>query len=170
MVLWKLGVSFFCLLCCVAEIQAEVVYTIPPHDFVSKMTVSGCFCTQDNKVLLLLRNANRSCGNTWCLPAGKIERSESPVAAAIRNLKKQTGIVLQQNQLSWFKKFYIRLPEKDFELYLFTVELPKNTTIQLDRTEYAAFVWDSLEETLQLPLIPGADTYIKLLFEEKKER
>ncbi len=160
--------AFFCLFCRLLNAKTEVVYTIPPHDFMSKMTVSGCFCTEGDKVLLLLRNPNRTCGNTWCLPAGKITRSESPIGAAIRYLKKEAGVVLQQNQLSWFKKFYIRLPEKDFELYLFKVELPKNVIIQLDETEHTDYKWATLSKVLNLCLIPGADVYIKLLFEEKR--
>ena len=108
---WKLWVAVLCLLCGIQKIQADVVYTIPPHDFVSKMTVSGCFCTQENKVLLLLRSPDRTFGGTWCLPAGKIKRSESPIGAAIRYMKAETGVELQQNQLAWFKKFYIRLAQ-----------------------------------------------------------
>lgn len=146
---------------------AQVVYTIPPNDFTAKMTVSGCFCEKEGKILLLLRNAERTAGDTWSLPAGKILLNESPIAAAKRRLKEEVGIDLPQEEFSMFRKFYIRLPKKDFEFYLFKVVLVPKQGIILNTTENSSFKWVTLSEALDLPLIPGAEIYMKLLAEKK---
>lgn len=162
---WKI---IFCLGVFLASLtlQAEV-YHIPPSDFSSKMIVAGCFCENDGKLLLLLRNPERTCGNTWCLPAGRISLSESPITACMRQVKKETGIQLVQEDLSLFKKFYVRLPDKDFELYLFEVKLSSLPKVALNSKENSAYKWVTLSEAFTLPLIPGADVYMKLRAEKK---
>ena len=162
----KLFFFFFFLYTC-GICASEVVYTIPPSDFASTMTVSGCFCRQGDKFLVLFRHPDRSCGNTWCLPAKKIETKGSPIAAAVQELKAELGLSCSQEELSLFKKFYVRLPNKDFELYLFEVNWPKGQEIILNKQEHTGFAWVSLQEALTLPLIPGAEVYIRLLFEKK---
>ncbi len=149
-----------------AEVAKDVVYSLPPIDFSSKMTVSGCFCKKDGKLLLLLRNPDRTCGNTWCLPAGAIHLSESPISAAQRELKKTTGVQLGQDDLKLFRKFYVRLPDKDFELYLFEANLDDSQVISLNKRESSDFKWVTIEEALTMPLIPGAEIYMKLLSEK----
>ncbi len=158
----------FILCCFVMSLHSsQIVYAMPPSNFISKMTVSGCFCEKEGKILLLLRKAERTSGNTWGLPAGKILLNESPIAAAVRRLKEESGIDLPQEEFSMFKKFYIRLPSKDFELYLFKVNLPESQKVILNTTENSAFKWVTLSEALQLPLIPGSEVYMKLLAEKK---
>jgi len=159
---WLAALLLPLLLC-----ASQVVYTIPPADFASKMTVSGCFCERNGKILLLLRKDDRSSGNTWCLPAGKIQMQESPIAAATRHLKLATGISLEHADCSMFKKFYVRLPDKDFELYLFKISLSEEPSILLNNREYSNFSWVSSSEAFNLPLIAGAEIYLKQLFEKK---
>lgn len=118
-------------------------------------------------MLLLLRNTERTSGNTWSLPAGKILLNEAPITAAIRRLKEETGIRVRQEDLSMFKKFYVRLPDKDFELYLFIARLSTAQEVLLNKEENQNFKWVTLEETAEMPLIPGADIYLKLLSNKK---
>lgn len=157
-----------CFLLPLTIFSSEIVYTIPPTNFAPKMTVSGCFCESNGDILLLLRQEDRSSASTWCLPAGKIAMQESPINAAIRHLKVATGICVEQSACSMFKKFYLRLPDKDFELYLFKINLDKRPEIDLNKKEHIAFKWVSSSEAFSLPLIPGADIYLKKLMEEKK--
>ena len=145
-------------------VAAEEVYTIPPSNFVAKMTVSGCFCTKEGKCLVLLRGDGRSSSNTWCLPARAIGRKESPIAAAVRELHDDLGLDCLQEELQLFRKFYVRLPEKDFELYLFAVPWPRDMEVHLEGKDHIDYAWVSLEEALTLPLIPGAEVYFRLLF------
>ncbi|MBM3198281.1 MAG: NUDIX hydrolase [Chlamydiae bacterium] len=163
-------IIFVFLLFSYSLFASEVVYTIPPPDFSSKMIVSGCFCTQEGKFLILLRNEQRSCGNTWCLPARKIAKKESPITAAVRELEHSVGVRCSQDDLTLFRKFYVRLPDKDFELYLFEMRWPKGNEVQLEEQEHKAFAWVSLEEALNKPLIPGAEVYFRLLLEKKARR
>lgn len=132
--------------------------------------MSGCFCRQDGKFLILLRNEDRSCGNTWCLPARKICRKESPIVAAVRELDEAVGVHCSQEDLTLFKKFYVRLPDKDFELYLFDIAWPQDQKIHLNQEEHADFAWVSLEEALERPLIPGAEVYLRLLSEKVRQK
>lgn len=92
---------------------------------------------------------------------------ESPIAAAIRHLKQATGVSLEQADCSMFKKFYLRLPDKDFELYLFKISLTEDPQVLLNKEEYSKFIWASPSEAFTLPLIPGAEIYLKQIFDKK---
>lgn len=56
---------------------------------------AGVLLFYDGK-LLLLKSAHR---DHWLLPGGKIDQNESPVAAAVRELKEELGLELEIKRL-----------------------------------------------------------------------
>ena len=65
-----------------------------PQDFIPDVHVAGVFCEWDGKLLYLKRHADKPYGETWGLPAGKIEAKEEPSQAAAREVEEEVGIKL----------------------------------------------------------------------------
>ncbi len=55
---------------------------------------AGALVEQDKQILLVRRGIDPKRG-LWCLPAGYVEYDEGPVAAAIREVREETGLVVR---------------------------------------------------------------------------
>lgn len=54
----------------------------------------GCIVTTpDRTALLLRRRVNTSYTGTWAMPGGHVNYGESPLDAAVRELKEETGLI-----------------------------------------------------------------------------
>jgi ADP-ribose pyrophosphatase YjhB (NUDIX family) len=58
----------------------------------------GALVEQAGQVLLVRRAVDPKMGD-WCLPAGYVEYDEGPVAAVIREVKEETGLVVRATDL-----------------------------------------------------------------------
>jgi 8-oxo-dGTP diphosphatase len=131
------------------------LYFNPPKDFHPTVHVAGCFCEWEDKVLYLKRHADKPQGNTWGLPAGKLEKGEDPRTAAVREVDEEVGIQLDPAALEEVVKLYIRLDQVDYLFYTFRARLRKAPSISLDRNAHIEARWVTVEEALELPLIVG---------------
>ena len=64
--------------------------------------VSTCIIIRknnDTSEVLLVKRASKPNKNKWCVPGGHIEDDEQPVEAAIREIKEETDINLNKNNL-----------------------------------------------------------------------
>jgi len=61
---------------------------------------------KNNKVLLQLRDKKETIAfpNTYAIPGGEIEKGESPISAAVREIKEETGYSLKKQDLLLFSK------------------------------------------------------------------
>lgn len=146
------------------------VFLEKPQEFHPVMDVAGCFCVYEGKVLLLLRNSNKPQGHTWCAPGGKLEYGESPDEAVIREVMEETGVNLKERSLTYCRTVFVRFPSSDFNLHLFKVDLEEEPQLALSLQEHQDYRWVTLEEALNLPLIPGGDDCLKIVFNEKDRR
>ncbi|MBN2534725.1 MAG: NUDIX domain-containing protein [Spirochaetales bacterium] len=51
-----------------------------------------CIIVDNHGRYLLIKEAKEECKNTWFFPAGRIEKNESIINAAIRETKEESGI------------------------------------------------------------------------------
>ena len=65
------------------------IFLAPPSDFSPCMEASGVYCECKDKILLVKRQGHKSQANRWGVPAGKLEKNENPLAAAIREFKEE---------------------------------------------------------------------------------
>ena len=141
-----------------------MLYLDEPFGFSSQAEIAGCFMEVDEKILLLLRQDHKSKGNTWGAPGGKIERGESPVAAAKREIWEETGIVVPLESLSYFKKTYVRYADVDFVYHIFHCHLLVHQSVHVNMDEHKAWKWVTPQEALVLDLMEDEDTCIKMFF------
>jgi len=142
-----------------------MTYRESPKDFKSKFDVTSCLLEYNGEILLLLRNDDKPEGNTWCLPGGKVDGTETTHESMIRELKEETGHSLsKENKLIYFGKFYVRYPTYDFIYHIFYLPVTEKPFIQINPKEHKDFNWHKPTEALKLSLIPDLDSCIKLFY------
>jgi 8-oxo-dGTP pyrophosphatase MutT (NUDIX family) len=135
-----------------------------PAGFKPKFEIASIFCECDGRFILLHRNGNKPQGNTWGVPAGKIEGSENAKGALLRELMQETGIVLDERDVNYFKKVFVRCNEYDFIYYMFHVALSEKPDVAINKSEHSEFKWVTPKEALNMPLIHDLGNCIKLFY------
>jgi mutator protein MutT len=139
------------------------VFLEPPEKFSQQVEVAGCFCEFQGRILLLLRNPEKPQGNTWCIPGGKLNSGETPLQAIVREVEEETGLHLPDESLTYCRTVYIRFPNSDIVLHLFRIQLldvPRGLCVSA--CEHSAYCWATLEEALEMPLIPGGGDCMRI--------
>ena len=141
-----------------------MVYLEEPEDFNPKFDIGSCFLERNGKFLLLLRQDCKPQGNTWGVPAGKVEENETPAQATAREMTEETGYPANPEQLRFFKTVYVRFPEFDFIYHMFSLSLPGDHEVLIDPETHKDFRWVTPQESLAMPLIGGLDSCVRLFY------
>jgi 8-oxo-dGTP pyrophosphatase MutT (NUDIX family) len=133
-------------------ITKYLLYTEPPLDFLPTVEVAACYCEWNSKFLFLLRHSTRPQGNTWGLPAGKLEKGETPAIGMLRELEEETGIV--EKEIKEIGKLFIRLEHVDYIYHMFHKKFTECPTVKLS-DEHTEIRWMSLEDLDTYQMIAG---------------
>ncbi len=146
------------------------VFFQPPPDFEPKVSVAGCYCEFEDKILLLKRHPRKPQGHTWGIPGGKMDEGETPRMAVVREVFEEVGIKIKEDELEEIDRMYVRGTLNDYIFYRFRKLFLTLPVIDLSLDEHIEARWVTFEEALKLPLIYGGTeallTYRK--FMEKK--
>jgi 8-oxo-dGTP pyrophosphatase MutT (NUDIX family) len=82
--------------------KLDMLYKTKPENFNPKLIVVSAFLQYRGKFLLLKRNDSKPEGNTWGMPAGKIDKSESIYEGVIREVHEETGVKIGRDSLENF--------------------------------------------------------------------
>lgn len=127
----------------------------PPADFKPTIEVASCYCEHKDKLLLVKRHTNKPQGNTWGVPAGKLEAGESPRTAVIREVYEEVGLDINGVGLEKVGALYGRLGTLDYVYHMFRKRFFTPPTINLALDEHHEARWVTMSEALELPLICG---------------
>ncbi|MDO8482323.1 MAG: NUDIX hydrolase [bacterium] len=142
-----------------------MIYPTEPKNFKSKFDIVSCFLEHKGKILLLHRLDHKPQGNTWGVPAGKLDANETLLEAITRELKEETShSVLEKKSLLYFGKVYVRFPTYDFVYHIFHLPLEQEPEIVIHPEEHKAFEWVSPADALQMNLMPDTGNCIKLFY------
>lgn len=116
--------------------------------------MAACYLEVDQQLLLLQRAPGQSEAGKWGVPGGKLEKGETPEAAAQRELFEETGIAVESSSIQPLGSLYIRKPERAFVYYLFNIDLKQKLQVRLS-AEHPLYLWASSKDLETLPLMPG---------------
>lgn len=141
-----------------------MIFKKRPDDFKSGMSVVACYIENDGKFVMLHRHPHKSNGDRWGLPAGKIDLGETMYESMVREIREETGIEIQENDLNYFDSLFVRHEDRDFEYHMFSTQLKGKQEIVLSESEHKDFVWTTPEEALSMNLIYDLDECIRLFY------
>jgi ADP-ribose pyrophosphatase YjhB (NUDIX family) len=88
---------------------------------------AGVLVGETNRLLLVKRTEPPGVGS-WSVPAGYLECDESPEAAAVRELREETGLQVSEEAIDLFDTVLVRHPEGQSVLVLVYVTPRERTT------------------------------------------
>lgn len=142
-----------------------MIYKERPQNFDPKFDVISCFVEYNREILLLHRQDHKPEGNTWGVPAGKVDTGENMLEAIVREIQEETGFVLLFPQLSYFGKVFVKYPEYDFVYHIYHTKLDQRQKVAINHKEHKDFRWISPKNALNMPLIQDLDACITLFYE-----
>jgi mutator protein MutT len=154
----------FAVLSLITPLSAQMVYEQEPEDFNPKIEVAACFIRVGDQFLFLKRLSTKPQGNTWGIPGGKFDPGETGAQTVTREIREETGIDIPEESVRYFGKYYIRYPEMDYIFHMFEYQLAELPDVQFSPKEHADYDWVTLEEALQMPLIPGEEECIDMVY------
>ncbi len=111
-----------------------------------KLRVVGCFLEYKNTFLILLRHSQKPDGNTWGLPAGKVDPNETDEAAVLREVEEETGYKAQKNDLKMLGDYVFEFPDLALEFPTYSLKLAKPFMAQYRKDEHTEARWVTPEE------------------------
>lgn len=130
-----------------------MIHKTKPPGFKSRFDIVSCFVKKEDKILILLRQDHKPQGNTWGLPAGKINGKESSLNAIHRELKEETGIAAPKENIQYLGKAYTRYPGYDFIFHIYKTEVNKDTQVVINPGEHKEYKWVEIGNTESLELM-----------------
>lgn len=142
-----------------------MIYKKQPKHFNPRFEVVSCFFECNGEILLVHRLPEKSQGNKWGVPAGKMEQGETPVEAMMREAKEETNISVKAEDLIHGDKIFVRYPDYDFVYHMFHTQLTQKPKVTLNPKEHQNFVWVSPIKALGMDMVLDLDACIKLFYE-----
>jgi len=160
----------FCFILCVTSAQA-VVYINRPIDFQPRVEVSACFLEKEGKFLFLHFQDHKSQGNTWGIPGGKVEKTESALAAVMREVQEETGILLKPESIRHIQTVYITNKSTNFSYiyHMYSAPYSGSEAISIAPSEHKGFTWVTLADALKMNLMDDEAPCIELAYPEVKK-
>jgi 8-oxo-dGTP diphosphatase len=114
--------------------------------------VAAALIASDGRVLLQQRPPNRSMSGLWEFPGGKMEPSETPEQALVRELEEELGIAVDLAALAPAAFASEALGDRHLLLLLFVTRVWTGEPQPLDAS---ALRWVTCDEMLGLPMPPA---------------
>jgi 8-oxo-dGTP pyrophosphatase MutT (NUDIX family) len=133
-----------------------------PEQFCPQVQVAACYLEVNGKLLLLQRSDSKSEPGKWGVPAGKLEKNETPENAVRRELFEETGIDLERSscRIEYIGPLYIRKAGFDFIYHSFKVWDCSSQPNQIPDVhisdEHQNYIWAPTNDLKNMPLMAGA--------------
>lgn len=108
--------------------------------------------------LLIIKNSYKS---RYTVPCGAIGRKETPVEAAVRELKEEVNIALPPEQLRLASQFTISQEFKQDNIVFFEVSYDQRPTFKIDNREVVWARFLTISEAETYPLSMALSEYLR---------
>jgi len=137
-------------------------------NFSCKYQGAICFCEWEGKILMLKRSPASLQGGLWtAAPGGKLETGETPLVAVVREVREETGIELEAGKLASKGCYLCSFGEIEYLLHIFYVRLSSLPTVFIDPKEHTEYLWATVEEAHQMPLMRGGAECLQVVFKNR---
>ncbi len=145
---------------------SEMVYSTPSPQFKPLFEISAVYIENDDLILLLHRQKNKSQGNKWGIPGGKVGKQETPLQAVIREVREETGYDISRQEIEAVGTLYIEYNERDHFIYhMFRTELQGDPgAVKINFDEHKGFTWVTPSDGLLMDLLLAEDECFKLVY------
>lgn len=143
-----------------------VIYLEPTQQFKPCIEVAALFIESNGLVLLLHRQENKSQGNKWGIPGGKIGKNETPLQAVIRETEEETGFIFYKEAIENLGAVYIEYSETDhFVYHMFRTQLQEDPgAVKINFKEHKGFTWVTPADGLKMDLLQDEDPCFRLIY------
>lgn len=141
-----------------------MTFTEAPPDFKKEVDVVACFVQHDGKFVLLHRQGHKTHGNTFGLPAGKVDSGETIQQAIGREIKEETGLDIAEENIIYVSSVFVRNQGHDIHYHAFETHLPTKPEIRISPNEHKGYKWVTPDEALKMDLIHDLDECITTYF------
>ena len=132
-----------------------------PIEFNPKYNIVSCFVEFKDKILLLKRSKKESQPFLWGLPAGKLEKNETPINGILRELLEETSINVEKEMIIEIEKLYGKTNEFDYVFHVSKLILNTKPKVILDSNEHTNYIWINPNDAIKkLKLIKDLDEVI----------
>ena len=143
-----------------------MIFQKKPEDFNPEIRVVSSFIEKNGLILLLRRQDHKPQGDTWGVPAGKIDDGENKEEAVEREIEEETGLKFPSSEFSHHGKVYVRYPSYDFVYHMFHVQMNgRDGGVKINPEEHKDYRWVKPESSLEMKLIRDLDSCIELFYD-----
>lgn len=143
------------------------IYFKPTPQFKSCFEVVTVYIEYNDQILLLHRQNNKSQGNRWGLPGGKVEKNETPLQAVIREAKEETGIDISNQTIEMLKSVFVEYDEKNHFIYhAFRTQMQADPgEVKINFNEHKGFTWVTPTDAIKMDMLQdGVASVVKDYF------
>lgn len=131
------------------------IFETRPDGFETAIEAAAAYLEIGGRILLLQSADFKEEAGRWGVPAGKIEKGETPEEAVRRELFEETGIFVESDAVQSLGALYIRKPHVQYVYHTFKIALDEKPEIRLSN-EHVQFLWAAAEDLKSLALMAGA--------------
>lgn len=152
---------FFCL-----NILESAVYEKPSPNFCPKAEIVALYIEDADRILLLHRQENKSQGNKWGIPAGKVGKGETLKEALIREVFEETGYDFSNKPIEFLQTVFVEHNAKDHIVYhMFKTKMPYDPAlVKICFDEHKGFTWVTPQDSFSMSLIDDEEACLRLTY------